>query len=99
VRILWAALFVGFGLLNVYAVAFTGLAEFGAYLARLGAWGTVATVDLVLALLIGITWTWRDANRRGISPAPFVALTILTGSLGLLLYLAVHGRKEAASSA
>ncbi len=91
--ILWATLFVGFALLNVYAFVSGGLAELIAYLSRLGPWGIVASADLILALLIGITWTWRDAHIRDVSPVPFVVLTLLTGSLGLLLYLSVHSRR------
>jgi hypothetical protein len=93
VRILWASLFVGFAALNVYAFASEGLLGLAAYLGRLGDWGVVATADLMLALLVGIAWTWRDARSRGISPTPFVLLTLMTGSLGLILYLAVHGGK------
>ena len=92
-RILWATLFVGFTALNVYAFASEGLLELAAYLGRLGAWGVVATADLMLALLVSISWTWRDARSRGISPTPFVVLTLMTGSLGLLLYVAVHSGK------
>ena len=93
-RILWISALIGFATLNVYALAAGGVAEFFAYLGRLGPWGIVATADLLLALLIGITWMWRDGRTRGISTAPFIALTLATGSLGLLLYLAVHGGRQ-----
>ena len=95
-RILWTAALVGFAALNVYALAAGGLPGLAAYLGRLGPWGLVATVDLLLALCIGITWMRRDARSRGVSPTPYLVLTLATGSLGLLLYLAVHGGRPAA---
>lgn len=55
----------------------------------------VATVDLVLALLVGLTFVVRDARARRVDARPFVALTLGTGSLGLLTYLWQHDDAEA----
>ena len=43
--------------------------------------------DLVIALSVGVWWTWKDATARGISPLPYALLTATTGCPGLLVYL------------
>jgi MFS superfamily sulfate permease-like transporter len=49
---------------------------------------TVATfADLVIALSLVLTWMVRDARTRGVSPLPYVLLTLLLGSVGPLVYL------------
>jgi len=50
-------------------------------------------VDLTIALGFVTVWMWRDARRRGITLAPYLALTATLGSIGPLLYLVVHGRE------
>jgi uncharacterized protein (TIGR02246 family) len=49
--------------------------------------GLLLSVDLTIALTMAVVWVWRDARSRGVSPIPYVALTLLTGSAGPLLYL------------
>jgi len=49
--------------------------------------GIVAAVDLVIALSLVLVWMVRDARAHGISPAPYVVLTLALGSVGPLLYL------------
>ena len=44
-------------------------------------------VDLVIALTFVMVWMWRDARARGISPIPYVVMTLLLGSIGPLIYL------------
>jgi hypothetical protein len=43
--------------------------------------------DLVIALSLVMAWMWQDARQRGISPIPYVLLTLALGSFGPLLYL------------
>lgn len=43
--------------------------------------------DLGIALGLVMVWMWQDARQQGISPLPFVALTLGLGSVGPLLYL------------
>ena len=93
-RTIWAILLVAFAAINLYALASAGLAELGAYPTTLTAWGVVATIDLLLALCIGLYWTVLDARRRRVSAMPFILLTVLTGSVGLLAYLVMHGAKR-----
>jgi hypothetical protein len=90
-RSVWIALFVGFAAVNVYALTVGGFAALGEYLSHLGPWGIVATVDLLIALSLGVIWMWRDARVKRVTPLPYVLLTLATGSLGLLLYLIRHG--------
>jgi hypothetical protein len=89
-KVIWAVLLVAFAALNVYAMLAGGLAGFGDYLSGLGPWGILATADLLIALLIGVVWMWRDARLKGVSALPYTFLTLATGSLGLLLYLIRH---------
>ena len=90
IRSAWATLMVAFAALNIWAVAVAGLDGIIAYLTSLGPIGIVATVDLVLALVVGITFVIRHARIQAIDARPWVALTLATGSIGLLAYLARH---------
>jgi hypothetical protein len=49
--------------------------------------GITAAVDLLIALTMIVVWMARDARERGISPLPYVLLTLGLGSVGPLLYL------------
>jgi hypothetical protein len=81
---------VAFGALNIWALAVAGLDGVTAYLTSLGPIGILATVDLLLALLVGATLIIRLARLHAVDARPYVALTLTTGSLGLLAYLARH---------
>jgi hypothetical protein len=89
-RTIWAILLIAFVALNLYALATAGVGALLSYPTTLSVWGVVATLDLVLALCVGMYWTALDARRRGVSGLPFIILTLLTGSVGLLAYLAIH---------
>lgn len=94
-RPVWAILAISFAALNVWVILVAGVDGIGAYLMALGPVGLLASADLVLALLVGLAFIARDARERGGDARPFVVLTLLTGSLGLLAYLAQ--RREADS--
>ena len=49
--------------------------------------GILVAVDLCIALAFTVTWMVRDARAVGRNPWPYMALTLLTGSAGPLLYL------------
>lgn len=44
-------------------------------------------LDLTIALSLVLLWLWQDARKQGISPLPYVILTLALGSIGPLLYL------------
>jgi RsiW-degrading membrane proteinase PrsW (M82 family) len=63
-----------------------------------GYWGIIAPhfqsfgagqvlADLVIALALVLVWLWHDAKARGRNPWPWVAITLVLGSFGPLLYL------------
>ncbi len=88
---LWLFLLIVFAAVNVFAFAVGSFAGLATYLGNLGPWGILATVDLLIALMIGVGWMWKDARQREVSPVPYLLLTLATGSLGLLVYLARFG--------
>ncbi|MBI3971218.1 MAG: hypothetical protein HY332_08005 [Chloroflexi bacterium] len=90
-QVVWGTLLIGFAAVHVYAFAASDLAGLLAYLQHLGPWGMLATVDLLLALIIGVRWMWQDARAKGIAPLPYALLTAAGGSVGLLVYLVRHG--------
>jgi hypothetical protein len=59
-----------------------------------GAAGWQIFADLAIACLLLLSWIIPDAKRTGRNPWPYVALTLLAGSFGPLLYLALGGRTE-----
>lgn len=94
-QILFAAILVDFVVFSVWAFADTGgiVTAFEAVLATAAGWQVA--LDLVIALSIGLAWVYRDARRRQLPFWPFAALTLLTGSIGLLAYLVVRERRPA----
>lgn len=44
-------------------------------------------LDLTISLSLILLWLWQDARRQGISPLPYVILTLTLGSIGPLFYL------------
>lgn len=62
-------------------------------------WGYQVIADLVIALALFLSFMIPDARRRGLSPWPFVALTLVLGSIGPLTYMVVRGLKDPARGA
>lgn len=85
------SLFAVFSLFTVYTAivvvehGYTGFIE----LALGGGWGAQVFIDLVIALLLFMTWMIPDARERGIPGAPYAILILGAGSIGALAYL-VH---------
>ena len=91
-RIAVGLVLFAFADLNAYVVwqyGYMGFLE----LATANAATTAVLVDLTIALSFVAIWMWRDARRRGITVTPYLATTLLLGSIGPLLYLLVHGRE------
>jgi len=91
-RIVVGLILLAFADLNFYVVSQYGYSGF-LELATANAATVAVLVDLTIALTFVSIWMWRDARRRGITVAPFLAVTALLGSIGPLLYLVIHGRK------
>jgi hypothetical protein len=73
-----------------------------------GYWGIIAPhfqsfgagqvfADLVIALSLIMLWMWRDAKANGRAIWPWLALTLVAGSFGPLLYLFTRRESAAAS--
>jgi len=96
----WLVAFVlfDFSLLNAYVLYQYGYAGF-VEAALANAATMLVLVDLTIALSLVVTWMWSDAKSRGISALPYVAVTLVLGSIGPLLYLLrTVGRPESAPS-
>ena len=91
-RIVVGLILLAFADLNFDVVSQYGYSGF-LELATANAATVAVLVDLTIALTFVSIWMWRDARRRGITVAPFLAVTALLGSIGPLLYLVIHGRK------
>lgn len=85
-RTLALILLVPFALLTLYAVAQVGYLGLFDYQRHSPAGWQVFT-DLVIALVLVLSWMIPEARRAGRNPWPFVVATVFLGSLGPLLYL------------
>ena len=72
--------------LTGYALWSHGLVGF--FEAELANAATISAVaDLMISLSLIAVWIWQDAKKRGISAVPYLAITLVLGSAGPLLYL------------
>jgi MFS superfamily sulfate permease-like transporter len=85
-RLLAALVLADFSALTAYAVFQHGYVSFFE-LAFANAVTVTLFADLLISLTLVMIWMWNDARRRGITPLPFVLLTLTLGSVGPLLYL------------
>ena len=79
---------IPFTLLTVYAVMDVGLDGIFAYQMASAA-GIQVLVDLVIACAIFLVWMFQDARKHGRTPWGYLIVTLLAGSFGPLLYLAL----------
>ena len=87
-----------FGALSAYAVYYYGYLAFF-QLHAMNAVQVQIFVDLVIALSLFLVWMRRDAREHGISPVPYVLLTLSLGSIGALAYLIRRCGNESAEVA
>jgi hypothetical protein len=77
---------LAFGALTTVAlfdVGFIGIIE-----GELSGWGhRQVFADLVIACILGCFWMAGDAPKRGLPAWPFIVITLLAGSFGILFYL------------
>lgn len=85
-RALAIAILIPFMVLTVYAVSQVGYFGIVEYHFHSPAGWQVIT-DLVIALILVLTWLIPEAKRNGQNPWPWVLLTLFTGSIGPLLYM------------
>ncbi len=85
--------FIGFTFFTGYVLVEYGLGWIGVAIAN--PVSTLILVDLCIALSMVMAWIYVDARRRGVSPWPYLLLTLGTGSVGTLLYLLVRERPGA----
>jgi hypothetical protein len=97
-RPLWITLLLLFTGLNLWALATVGLDPILDVLNDPNPWMKVVTADLLIALGMVLTWVWADARRRGVSPLPYLVVTLLSGSIGTLLYMVRHGGRPPAGA-
>ncbi len=80
---------VAFGVLSALALADAGY--LGIIEPHFQSWGGGQVfADLVILAILSCFWMVADARTRGVSPWPFVLLTLAAGSFGPLLYLALR---------
>lgn len=87
---------LAFGALTAMALAHHGY--FGIFALHFQTWaGMQVLTDLVIALVLVMTWMWHDAQATGRNVWPWILATLALGSFGPLLYLLT--RKPAPSRA
>lgn len=82
----YLAVFLGFAALSAWAlieVGYMGVIQ----VLWAGPGETQVFVDLAIALSISLGFIWPDAKARGISPVPYLLVTLALGSFGPLAYL------------
>lgn len=79
--------FGGFSMFVMWEIGYLGIWQAG--ISGLGEMQVL--VDLVIACAIIGMWMLVDAPERGISPWPYLALVLVGGSLGVLVYLLRRG--------
>lgn len=80
------AVLVGFGVLSTLALMDVGY--FGIIQPHFRSWGGAQVfTDLVILAVLACVWMLNDARESGLSAWPFIAITLVAGSFGPLLYL------------
>ncbi len=90
------AVLAAFGVLSALALMEVGY--FGILEPHFRSWGGAQVfADLVIVCVLACTWMRRDARERGMSAWPFILITVVAGSFGPLLYLAVREVRSTAA--
>ncbi len=51
-------------------------------------------IDFLIVFTLSSLWVWHDARQRGANPIFYVILMLITGAIGLLIYLFIHVFKK-----
>ena len=92
-RTLAIALLIPFLILTAYAVQQVGYIGVVDYQLHSPA-GWQVFADLVIAIILVLTWLIPEAKRNGRNPWPWVVLTVFLGSIGPLAYMVFAGTGE-----
>ena len=85
-----------FGVLT--ALALMDVGYFGIIEPHFQSWGAGQVfADLVILAVLSCIWMVQDGRARKINPWPFVILTLLAGSFGILFYLVLREVRSSAS--
>ena len=83
------AVILGFGVLS--ALALMDVGYFGILAPHFRTWGGAQVfTDLVIVAVLSCMWMANDARASGLPAWPFIAITLVAGSFGPLLYLAMR---------
>lgn len=86
-----------FGALS--ALALWDVGYLGILMPHFQSWGGAQVLaDLVILAVLGCIWMVEDSRVRGINPWPFVIVTVLAGSFGVLFYLVARELRATAGS-
>ncbi len=96
--LLLAAVILAFGALSFMALMETGY--FGIFAQHFENYaGMQVLTDLVIVCVLAIVWMVNDAKTSGVTPWPFVVLTLAAGAFGILFYLVAREIKAARPAA
>jgi len=85
-KIILSLVLFGFSILTGFALYYHGY--WGIIEPHFKSFGAAQVfVDLVIALSIIMVWIWKDAKKSGKNPYFWLILTLLTGSIGPIVYL------------
>lgn len=91
------AVILAFGALTVLALMEAGY--LGIFLQHFETYaGMQVFFDLVIVCLLGIIWMLHDGKTSGVTPWPFVVLTLAAGAFGILFYLVARELKSRAAA-
>jgi len=83
------AVIAAFGVLTTLALMDVGY--FGILQPHFRSWGGAQVfTDLAILCILACIWMVNDPGRRGLPVWPFLAITLVMGSFGPLLYLVVR---------
>lgn len=91
------AVILAFGALTALALMEAGY--FGIFLQHFENFaGMQVLTDLVIVCVLGIVWMLHDGKTSGVTPWPFVVLTLAAGAFGILFYLVARELKSRAAA-